>query len=78
MGQVAHETETVIYAWALMTDHAHILLFGKGLYNPLGRSSPAARSFYVCHFQGNYKENERVGQASQLGPQFPTDHIPLI
>jgi len=26
MGQVAHETETVIYAWALMTNHAHILL----------------------------------------------------
>ncbi|MDL1959738.1 MAG: hypothetical protein LWX01_09745 [Deltaproteobacteria bacterium] len=27
------------------------------------------RSLYVCHFQGNYKENERVGQASQLRPQ---------
>ena len=26
MGQIAHETETVIYAWALMTNHAHILL----------------------------------------------------
>ena len=26
MGQVAHETEMVIYAWALMTNHAHILL----------------------------------------------------
>jgi hypothetical protein len=34
----------------------------------LGRSSPTARSFYVCHFQGNYKENERVSQASQLRP----------
>jgi hypothetical protein len=31
MGQIAHETETVIYAWALMTNHAHILLLGKGL-----------------------------------------------
>jgi hypothetical protein len=35
---------------------------------PLGRSSPTARRFYVCHFQGNYKENERVGQSSQLRP----------
>ena len=26
MGQVASETDTVIYAWALMTNHAHILL----------------------------------------------------
>ena len=26
MGKVAHETETVIYTWALMTNHAHILL----------------------------------------------------
>ena len=26
MGQVASDTETVIYAWALMTNHAHILL----------------------------------------------------
>jgi len=43
---------------------------GTGLWNPLGRSSSTARSFYVCHFQGNYKENERVGQASQLSAQF--------
>jgi putative transposase len=26
LGQIASETETVIYAWALMTNHAHILL----------------------------------------------------
>lgn len=26
MGQVAYDTKTVIYAWALMTNHAHILL----------------------------------------------------
>ena len=26
MGQIASETDTVIYAWALMTNHAHILL----------------------------------------------------
>ena len=44
---------------------------GTGLWNPVGRSSPTSRSFYVCHFQGNYKENERVGQASHLRPQFP-------
>ena len=25
---------------------------------------------FVCHLQGNYKENERVGQDSQLRPQF--------
>ena len=48
---------------------------GTGLWNPLGRSSPTARSFYVCHFQGNYKENERVGQASQLRPQFSTSSL---
>ena len=24
LGQIAFETETVIYAWALMTNHAHI------------------------------------------------------
>ena len=28
-GQVAHETETVIYAWALITNHAHILLSSR-------------------------------------------------
>jgi len=26
MRQIASETDTVIYAWALMTNHAHILL----------------------------------------------------
>ncbi|MGB9496868.1 MAG: transposase [Dissulfuribacterales bacterium] len=25
MGQIASETDTIIYAWALMTNHAHIL-----------------------------------------------------
>lgn len=36
------------------------------------------RSFYVCLFQGTYKENERVSQAGQLRPQFShkgNDHI---
>ena len=36
MGTIAMETETLIYAWALMTNHAHILLrsgsFGLSLY----------------------------------------------
>jgi putative transposase len=31
MGQAAHETEMVIYAWALITNHAHILLRSSGL-----------------------------------------------
>ena len=26
MGQIALDTDTTIYAWALMTNHAHILL----------------------------------------------------
>jgi hypothetical protein len=47
---------------------------GTGLWrDPFGRSRPTARSFYICHFQGNYKENERVGQSSQLRPQYSAD-----
>ena len=42
---------------------------GTGLWNPLGRSRPTLRNFYVCHFQGNYKENERVSQSNQLCPR---------
>jgi putative transposase len=30
MGQIASEAETAIYAWALMTNHAHILLRRNG------------------------------------------------
>jgi REP element-mobilizing transposase RayT len=26
LGRLSHETETAIYAWSLMTNHAHILL----------------------------------------------------
>ncbi len=55
---------------------AESVAIGTGLWNPLGRSSPTARSFYVCHFQGNYKENERVGQDSQLRPQFSSPIFP--
>jgi len=29
LGRLAVETETAIYAWALMTNHAHILLRAK-------------------------------------------------
>jgi hypothetical protein len=32
MGQIAHETETVIYAWALMTNHAHSGSYGLPKY----------------------------------------------
>ena len=45
----------------------HFLRWVRGFF-----ASPTARSFHVCHFQGNYKENERVGQASPLRPQFPS------
>ena len=48
----------------------------QSLYN--SRSSPTARSLYVCHFQGNYKENKRVGQASQLRPQSSQFHLGLM
>ena len=42
------------------------------------------RSLYVCHFQGNYKEIERVRQASQLRyiltqtEDIPQKHITSI
>ena len=49
---------------------ANSVSIGTGLWNLLGRTSLTSRSFYVCHFQGNYKENERAGQASPLRPQF--------
>jgi hypothetical protein len=52
--------------------HNTIVSIGTGLWNPLGKSSPIAWSLCVCHFQGNYKENERVGQASQLRPRPPS------
>jgi len=35
MGTIALETETLVYAWALMTNHAHILLRS----GPSGHSS---------------------------------------
>jgi len=45
----------------------HFLRWIRGFF-----ASPTSRSFYVCHSQCNYKENERVSQASQLCPQFPS------
>jgi hypothetical protein len=45
----------------------HFLRWVRGFF-----ASPTSRNFYVCHFQDDYKENERVGQASPLRPQFPT------
>ncbi len=40
MGKIASETGTPIYAWALMTNHAHILL----------RSGPSGLSRYMLRF----------------------------
>lgn len=44
MGSLALETNTVIYAWALMTNHAHILL----------RSGPLGLSKYMKRFLTGY------------------------
>jgi REP element-mobilizing transposase RayT/transcriptional regulator len=44
MGSVASDTETSIYAWALMTNHAHILL----------RSSTAGLSTFMRRFLSGY------------------------
>jgi len=39
LGKPVPETKTAIYAWALVTNHAHILL----------RSSPFGVSIFRCH-----------------------------
>jgi hypothetical protein len=39
----------------------HFLQWVRGLF-----ASPTTRRFYFCYLQGNYKENERVSQASHL------------
>ena len=44
MGEVASDTETTIYAWALMTNHAHILL----------RSGMAGLSSFMRRFLSGY------------------------
>ena len=44
MGQIASEAETAIYAWALMTNHAHILL----------RSGPYGLSRFMRRFLTGY------------------------
>jgi len=44
MGKIASDTETVIYAWALMPNHAHILL----------RSGPHGLSKYMRRFLTGY------------------------
>ena len=44
MGTIALETETLIYAWALMTNHAHILL----------RSSPSGLPRYMRRLLSGY------------------------
>ena len=42
MGKLALETDTAVYAWALLTNHAHILL----------RSGPLGLSKYMKRFRG--------------------------
>ncbi|OEU76592.1 MAG: hypothetical protein BA864_06330 [Desulfuromonadales bacterium C00003093] len=44
MGTIALETETSVYAWALMTNHAHILL----------RSGPPGLSLYMRRLLSGY------------------------
>ena len=44
MGTIALETETSVYAWALMTNHAHILL----------RSGPSGLPLYMRRFLSGY------------------------
>jgi len=60
MGQVASDTKTVIYAWALMTNHAHILL----------RSGPHGLSRFMRRFLTGYaitynRRHKRHGQLFQ-------------
>ena len=44
MGDIASDTQTVIYAWALLTNHAHILL----------RSGPHSLSAFMRGFRTGY------------------------
>lgn len=60
MGNLARETGTKIYAWALMTNHAHIFL----------RSGPRGLSQYMRRFLGSYamyynKAHQRHGHVFQ-------------
>ena len=60
MGKIASETGTTIYAWALMTNHAHILL----------RSGPSGLSRYMLRFLSGYagsynRRNRRHGHLFQ-------------
>ena len=58
MGKLVSETETVIYAWALMPNHAHILL----------RSGPHGLSKYMRRFLTGYAitYNRRHGRYGHL------------
>jgi len=60
MGEVASDTETTIYAWALMTNHAHILL----------RSGMAGLSTFMRRFLSGYavfynRKHRRYGHLFQ-------------
>ena len=57
MGTIATDTETLIYAWALMTNHAHILL----------RSGPAGLPKFMRRLLSGYaifynRRHQRHGQ----------------
>lgn len=58
MGKLVSETETVIYAWALMPNHAHILL----------RSGPHGLPKYMRRFLTGYAitYNRRHGRFGHL------------
>jgi hypothetical protein len=47
-----------------MTDVA-VLTIGQMILR-----EPDNSEFLVCYLQGNYKKNEKIGQASQLYSQF--------
>jgi REP element-mobilizing transposase RayT len=60
MGQIANETETVIYAWALMTNHAHILL-RRGSYG----LSKYMHRFLIVYAMAYNRRHHRYGHLFQ-------------
>ena len=71
LGKVAIETSTAVYAWALMTNHAHILL----------SSGPTGLAKFMRRFLTGYAvsynlRHRRLGHARPLpgGALNPADH----
>lgn len=60
MGQIASETEAVIYAWAVMTNHAHILLRS----GPYGLSKCMQR-FLIGYAMAYNRRHQRYGHLFQ-------------